>query len=58
MAHVSMASGRLDTAARSLELLLADNMEDAMKLADDLYDLNQSRKAMTEQGKGTGDSEH
>lgn len=45
------ASGRLDTAARSLELLLADNMEDAMKLVDDLYDLNQSRKAMTEQGK-------
>lgn len=45
------ASGRLDTAARSLELLLADNMEDAMKLANDLYDLNQSRKAMTEQGK-------
>ena len=45
------ASGRLDTAARSLELLLADNMEDAMKLADDLYDLNQSKKAMTEQGK-------
>lgn len=45
------ASGRLDTAARSLELLLADNMEDAMKFADDLYDLNQSRKAMTEQGK-------
>lgn len=45
------ASGRLDTAARSLELLLADNMEDAMKLAGDLYDLNQSRKAMTEQGK-------
>lgn len=45
------ASGRLDTAARSLELLLADNMEDAMMLADDLYDLNQSRKAMTEQGK-------
>lgn len=45
------ASGRLDTAARSLELLLADNMEDTMKLADDLYDLNQSRKAMTEQGK-------
>ena len=45
------ASGRLDTAARFLELLFADNMEDAMKLADDLYDLNQSRKAMTEQGK-------
>ena len=45
------ASGRLDTAARSLELLLADNMADARKLADDLYDLNQRRKAMTEQGK-------
>lgn len=45
------ASGRLDTAARSLKLLLAENMEDAMKLADDLYALNQSRKAMTEQGK-------
>lgn len=45
------ASGRLDTAARSLKLLLADNLEDAMKLADDLYALNQSRKAMTEQGK-------
>ena len=45
------ASGRLDTAARALELLCADNLEMAMKLADDLYDLNQSRKAMTEQGK-------
>lgn len=45
------ASGRLDTATRSLKLLLAENMEDAMKLADDLYALNQSRKAMTEQGK-------
>lgn len=45
------ASGRLDTAARSLELLLADNLEDAMRLADDLYALNQSRKAMTENGK-------
>ena len=45
------ASGRLDTAARALELLCADNLDMAMKLADDLYDLNQSRKAMTEQGK-------
>ena len=45
------ASGRLDTAARALELLCADNLEMAMKLADDLHDLNQSRKAMTEQGK-------
>lgn len=45
------ASGRLDTAARALELLCADNLDMAMKLADDLYDLNQIRKAMTEQGK-------
>ncbi|MBU5479996.1 single-stranded-DNA-specific exonuclease RecJ [Blautia sp. MSJ-19] len=45
------ASGRLDTAARSLKLLCAQDFETAMKLADDLYDLNQSRKAMTEQGK-------
>ena len=45
------ASGRLDTAARALKLLCADNLDMAMKLADDLYDLNQSRKAMTEQGK-------
>ena len=52
------ASGRLDTAARSLELLLADNMEDAMKLADDLYDLNQSRKSHDRARKRTGDPEH
>ena len=45
------ASGRLDTAARSLELLLAYNMEDAMKLEEDINDLKQSRKAITEQGK-------
>ena len=45
------ASGRLDTAARALELLCADNLDMAMKLADDVYDLNQRRKAMTEQGK-------
>ena len=45
------ASGRLDTAARALKLLCADNLDMAMKLADDLYDLNQIRKAMTEQGK-------
>ena len=45
------ASGRLDTAARSLELLCSDNLQDAAKLADDLFALNQSRKAMTEKGK-------
>lgn len=45
------ASGRLDTATRALALLCAEKREEAEKLAGDLYDLNQSRKAMTEQGK-------
>ena len=44
------ASGRLDTAARSLALLCAGDQQEAEKLAGDLYDLNQSRKAMTEEG--------
>ena len=45
------ASGRLDTAARSLELLCEKNEERAAELAGDLLALNQSRKAMTEKGK-------
>lgn len=45
------ASGRLDTAARSLALLCADNREEAARLAGDLTALNQSRKALTEKGK-------
>lgn len=45
------ASGRLDTAARSLELLKAETGEQAAKLAGDLTALNQSRKALTEKGK-------
>ena len=45
------ASGRLDTAARALALLCTEDWQEAAKLAGDLYDLNQSRKAMTEQGK-------
>ena len=45
------ASGRLDTAARSLELLCETNEEKAAELAGDLLALNQSRKAMTEKGK-------
>ena len=39
------ASGRLDTAARSLKLLCAETEEEAAKLAGDLTALNQSRKA-------------
>ena len=45
------ASGRLDTAARSLKLLCAETEEEAAKLAGDLTELNQSRKALTEEGK-------
>ena len=45
------AIGRLDTAARSLKLLCAETEEEAAKLAGDLTALNQSRKALTEEGK-------
>lgn len=45
------ASGRLDTAARSLALLSAGSQEEAAKLAGDLTALNQSRKALTEKGR-------
>lgn len=44
------ASGRLDTARRSLKLLCADNQEKAARLAGDLKSLNDSRKEMTNQG--------
>lgn len=45
------ASGRLDTAARSLGLLQAENREQGARLAGDLKALNDSRKALTETGK-------
>ena len=45
------ASGRLDTAARSLELLQAEDSDTAARLAGDLKSLNDSRKALTELGK-------
>lgn len=44
------ASGRLDTAKRALDMLLAENEYIAAEYAGDLYDLNVSRKEMTEQG--------
>lgn len=43
------ASGRLDTARRSMKLLLAENMQEAKQLASDLKDLNDERKALTQQ---------
>ncbi|MDD2979349.1 MAG: single-stranded-DNA-specific exonuclease RecJ [Hespellia sp.] len=44
------ASGRLDTAKRTLELLNAKNRRDAVMLAGDLKALNDSRKEMTQRG--------
>lgn len=44
------ASGRLDTAKRALQLLLAGSREEAAVLAGDLKNLNESRKEMTAQG--------
>lgn len=44
------ASGRLDTAKRALELLLSQDENTAASYAGDLYDLNASRKELTEQG--------
>ena len=44
------AGGRLDTAMRSLSLLQCEDEEEAAKLANDLKALNDSRKALTEQG--------
>jgi len=48
------ATGRLDTAQRSLKLLWAQNREEAASLAGDLKSLNESRKEMTLQGVSEG----
>lgn len=45
------ASGRLDTASRSLQLLCEKDPGKAAQLAGDLTALNESRKALTEKGK-------
>ncbi len=44
------ATGRLDTAERALELFQARDIKDAVTIAEDLKSLNDSRKAMTEEG--------
>lgn len=41
------ASGRLDTARKGLELLLADSKEEAVRLAEEVRALNDLRKNMT-----------
>lgn len=44
------ATGRIDTASRALELLMADQEAEAMRLAGELKAMNDSRKTYTEQG--------
>ena len=44
------ATGRLDTAARTLELLECKNEREAILIAAELMRLNESRKEMTEKG--------
>ena len=43
------ASGRLDTARRSMRLLLSESMEEASALAQELTGLNEERKRMTQE---------
>ena len=44
------ASGRLSTAKRALQLLLSQDVKEASVLAEDLKNLNDSRKDMTAKG--------
>lgn len=44
------ATGRLETAERGVRLLMADNEEEALKLASELKELNAQRKEMTALG--------
>lgn len=44
------ATGRLDTALRALGLLLAEDEQEAARLAQELVDLNDSRKTLTARG--------
>lgn len=45
------ASGRLESAKKGLELLLADSDSEALTMAEELKSINETRKSMTEQGK-------
>lgn len=44
------ATGRLDTASRALELFTCTDEKEAIVIASDLKNLNESRKQMTEEG--------
>lgn len=44
------ATGRLDSARLSLDLLMAENFEKALNIATELKELNETRKKLTEEG--------
>ncbi|MGN0482300.1 MAG: single-stranded-DNA-specific exonuclease RecJ [Lachnospiraceae bacterium] len=44
------ASGRLDTAKQALDLLLCEDEKEAERLAEELYQMNSSRKDLTAEG--------
>lgn len=44
------ASGRLDSAKKGLELLLTEDEDSAIKLAEEIVELNDARKNMTKEG--------
>ena len=46
------ATGRLDSALRGLQLFMEDDLSEALRSAQQLKDLNDSRKSMTAQGVG------
>lgn len=49
------ATGRLDTALRALELLDCTQMREALEIAGELKQLNDSRKLMTQEGVGAAE---
>lgn len=49
------AAGRIDSATRSLELLLCENRLEAMNMATDIRGLNETRKRLTEQAVAEAD---
>ncbi len=44
------ASGRLDTAERAMRLMISQDRNEALQIAQELVDLNESRKTMTAKG--------
>lgn len=51
------AAGRIDSATRSLELLLSQNRIEAMNIATDIRGLNETRKKLTDQAVAEADKQ-